>query len=92
MDIGKAIAVSKSLSDVRLYDSVLSTEDYKYVAKELRKHKEMKRLHLNRTIGVPVEMADAITGMKSLQVFRAKDCKMNTVVAEQSFEKPNKLP
>ena len=83
VDIGKAIAASKSLSDVCLYDSVLSTEDYKYVAKELRKHKEMKRLHLNRTKGVPVEMADAITGMKSLQEFRAKDCKMNTVVAEK---------
>ena len=81
VDIGKAIAASKSLSDVRLYDSVLSTEDYKNVANELCKHKEMKWLHLNRTKGVPVEMADAVPGMKSLQEFRAKDCKMNTVVA-----------
>ena len=82
LDIGKVIAASKSLSDVRLYDSALSTEDYKNVAKELHKHKKMKRLHLNGTKGVPVEMADAVTGMKSLQVFRAKDCKMKTVVAK----------
>ena len=82
VDIGKAIAASKSLSDVHLYDSVLSTENYKYVAKELCKHKEMKRLHLNRTKGVPVEMADAITGMKSLHVFRASGCGIDEIVAE----------
>ena len=83
VDIGKAIAVSKSLSDLYLYDSVLSSDAYKYVANGLRKHHRMKRLHLNRTHGIPLEMADAIREMKSLQVFRAKQCKMSVAQAEQ---------
>ena len=83
VEIGKAIAASKSLSDLYLYDSVLSPDAYKYVAKELRKHHRMKRLYLNRTHGIPLEMADAIREMKSLQVFRAKQCKMNVAEAKQ---------
>ena len=74
VDIGKAIAASQSLSDVYLYDSVLSLDAYKDVANKLQKHKKIKQLHLNRTKGVPVEIADAVAEMKSLQVFRAKGC------------------
>ena len=77
VDIGKAIAASQSLSDVYLYDCVLSAEAYRYVANKLQKHKKMKQLHLNRTKGVPVEMANAVAEMKLLQVFRAKECAIN---------------
>ena len=83
VDIGKAIAASKSLSDVYLYDSVLSPEAFRYVAYELCKHKHIKQLHLVRTKGVPVEMAHALSGMKSLQVLHARRCNINISVAEQ---------
>ena len=82
VDIGKAIAASQSLSDVYLYDSVLSLDAYRDVANKLKKHKKIKQLHLNRTKGVPVEMANAVAEMKSLQVFLAKECAINkTAVA-----------
>ena len=82
MDISKAIAASKSLSDVYLYDSELSQEAYRSISMELQKHNFVQRLHLNRTKGIPAEMANAIKGMKSLQVFRANGCETNQAVAE----------
>ena len=82
VDIGKAIAASTSLSDVYLYDSVLSPEAYRSIAIELQKHKYVQRLHLNRTKDIPAEMANAIKEMKSLQVFRAGDCNIREKLPE----------
>ena len=82
MDIAGAIRASKSLNGFYLYDSVLSPEAYKHVAVELKKHHNIQNLHLKGTKGVPEEMADAVAGMKSMQVFRAGGCGINKKVAE----------
>ena len=81
MDIGRAVAASKSLTEFYLYDCEIPRKVYKDTVQQLQKHTGLEKLHLNRTKGIPTELGDVVFRMGSLKQFFAKGCCMSGVSA-----------
>ena len=76
LDVGKAAAAAISLKELYLYHCKILPDVYQTIAKELQRHSRLERLRINKTKGVPEEFGKALTGMKSLKQFHAKECYM----------------
>ena len=78
-DIGSAVAASKSLVDLFLYNCEIPSEVYSEIAEELTKpeHAGLQRIHLNKSKGIKANMGTALAGMTHLKEFYAQNCRMS---------------
>ena len=82
MDLGKAIATSKSLRELYLYDCKIQDEVYDEIVYHLRRHTGLEKLRLYNTEGVPKELGDVFAEINSLKQFTAEECNMDETTAE----------